>query len=407
MNKKLFGVVSLVILFGFIVSIPLVSAATLSGWAWSSNVGWLSFNSSNANAGTGASYVVSIATTTAQPTLGAFSGYAWSPNVGWVSFNSSDTNGCPTIDSATDQPPKGAPIVPGQTYCNPRVDFSSGKVSGWARLLSMKNTGDGWLHLSGTNHPTGSGGVSYNTTTGVFSGYAWEPIALGWFSFDAGFTPVSIIINPPQGSIDAVCTLSYSSPTLTALLSSYSGGTAPYTIESLTSWTVTPNTNGSNQTFPIGYFSVDIKDSANPPARKQVSCPSITINGITGDEGSITLKGYKTIYDSGFTTVNVLNNQRVYMKWTVDSSINATQCKATIFPTSHQNDTWFDTWNKYVNNNFNPDIPYDLTNNLNTSNKIPTGRYTLGVSCYDEEGTEFMSIPSVNLTVQSSTVIEI
>ena len=48
----------------------------LTGWAWSPNVGWISFNSSNSGAG-GAAYGVKV------NDAGVFSGYAWAPTVGW------------------------------------------------------------------------------------------------------------------------------------------------------------------------------------------------------------------------------------------------------------------------------------------------------------------------------------
>jgi len=76
----------------------------VSGWAWSENVGWISFNSTNcdvdgdgvyegSNEGGGAtpaptdcpssgtvnSYGVKI-----DPSTGGFSGYAWSENIGWI-----------------------------------------------------------------------------------------------------------------------------------------------------------------------------------------------------------------------------------------------------------------------------------------------------------------------------------
>jgi|SRR3989344_762480 len=57
---------------------PLVSfASSLSGYAWSSNVGWFKFSGSN--------YGVDL-----DDSMGKLSGYAWSPNVGWLKFNNTD-----------------------------------------------------------------------------------------------------------------------------------------------------------------------------------------------------------------------------------------------------------------------------------------------------------------------------
>src|SRR3989338_509710 len=49
------------------------------GWAWSENIGWISFN--NTSGGGAVDYGVNVDTTT-----GIFSGYAWSENIGWISF---------------------------------------------------------------------------------------------------------------------------------------------------------------------------------------------------------------------------------------------------------------------------------------------------------------------------------
>ena len=84
----------------------------LKGWGWSSTTGWVSFN--GADSGAGGSYKVSVDSTT-----GNISGYAWSPNIGWISFNPSVNNTCPAGSG-----------------CQPNVDLTTGKVTGWARALA-------------------------------------------------------------------------------------------------------------------------------------------------------------------------------------------------------------------------------------------------------------------------------
>lgn len=104
------------------------SSDNLSGWAWSSTIGWVSFNSTT---GGGVNHGVNVAAN------GLMGGYAWSPNVGWISFNSSQLGGCP---SGT---------------CQARFDKQTGAVTGWARALagsgSSIQTGGwgGWIQLSG------------------------------------------------------------------------------------------------------------------------------------------------------------------------------------------------------------------------------------------------------------------
>lgn len=67
------------------------SSGTLSGWAYSDAIGWISFDSPTAIAATGqgsASYGVVIAPD------GSFSGYAWNESIGWISFNCANQGTC-------------------------------------------------------------------------------------------------------------------------------------------------------------------------------------------------------------------------------------------------------------------------------------------------------------------------
>lgn len=153
--------VALAVSIGF--SVQVVKAGTgdnTSGYAWSDTIGWISLN--NLNAGDATNYGVNI------DTAGNFSGYAWSDNIGWVSFNASQLSGCPSGS------------------CAPFLDWDTGIVSGWARACAGTATGncgsqasrtdgwDGWIRLSG---------LSVNTATGDFSGFAWGSDVVGWVDF--------------------------------------------------------------------------------------------------------------------------------------------------------------------------------------------------------------------------------
>lgn len=124
----------------------------VSGFAWSSNIGWISFN--NTSGGGLNNYGVNI---TDNGAVGILSGYAWSNNAGWISFNSADLAGCPA-----------AP-------CSAVVDKRTGQVSGWAKFL----TSNDWLKLQGTNY-----GVLISKSTGDFFGHAWGGEIAGWISFN-------------------------------------------------------------------------------------------------------------------------------------------------------------------------------------------------------------------------------
>lgn len=134
-------------------------------WAWSSNVGWISFNCSNGNTcppnGTSNYKVYTDHLSASEVQL---RGYAWSSNVGWVSFE--PTAGCP-----------------GVVTCDARI--SGSELTGWAKVLS---TGE-WLSLNCSNMgPCGTPmnadyKVSYDSVTGNLSGWAWGSGVVGWVSF--------------------------------------------------------------------------------------------------------------------------------------------------------------------------------------------------------------------------------
>ncbi len=124
------------------------SSKSITGYAWSETIGWVSFKGSN--------YGFSVAAN------GTITGYAWSDNIGWISANSGDLTGCP-----------GAP-------CTATID-STGALKGWLRALSggtsQSGDWDGFISLSGANYGP------KRQTDGTLSGYAWGSTVVGWLSF--------------------------------------------------------------------------------------------------------------------------------------------------------------------------------------------------------------------------------
>ena len=153
--------------------LPGVQAGTsdnVSGWAWSENIGWISFNCTNQGTCGSVDYGVRVANTT-----GAFSGYAWSSNIGWIQF---DPVGpypeAPMYSACLDLP--GA----GQT-CDGVGDNT---VSGWARALASGGGWDGWIKMRGTTTLGVPYGVVVNNITKELSGWAWGGDVVGWVSFN-------------------------------------------------------------------------------------------------------------------------------------------------------------------------------------------------------------------------------
>lgn len=161
-------------------------SVAVTGYAWSSNIGWIQFNPSYG----GVFYNTST---------GNLSGYAWSSNIGWIKFNELSSyyplGGTGTIAKAV---------------------TSTGAVEGWARACAGTQSGDctsmtsrtdgwdGWISLKGSSP---SYGVSINYTTGEFTGYAWGSEVVGWISFNCSNTgtcgtsdyKVSILMNNVEG----------------------------------------------------------------------------------------------------------------------------------------------------------------------------------------------------------------
>ncbi|MCE9628918.1 MAG: hypothetical protein K8Q91_02895 [Candidatus Vogelbacteria bacterium] len=126
----------------------------LSGYAWSSNIGWIQMQ-------TGQSPVVVNSD-------GSFTGYGWSSNVGWLQFN----------------PTGSYPAAPNHAV---KIDFTQNpyKMSGWGRFLANGGGWDGWVNFDG---------VTYNPSTKKFAGYAWGADVVGWVDMstvlaDLGDTP--------------------------------------------------------------------------------------------------------------------------------------------------------------------------------------------------------------------------
>jgi hypothetical protein len=140
----------------------------LNGWAWSSNVGWISFNCLTGGSCGTSDYKVRLDDQT-----GAMSGYAWSSNVGWISFNAADISGC----------------APNAT--SPNINTKTGFAVGWARVLVPKTTSDpywnGCIALSGKDFTSpdvsGNRGVTYDVTDKKIKGHAWGSNVIGWIKF--------------------------------------------------------------------------------------------------------------------------------------------------------------------------------------------------------------------------------
>lgn len=145
----------LVVLAGVYTANAADAEKRLIGYAWSSNIGWVSFNDG----------------TVSMDEAGNLSGFAWSSNVGWIKFGG--LSGFP--DSSLGQNAK----------------MEGNDLIGWARVVSVINPltiksidnrggWDGWISLN-SRGKSPNYGVTLNGSN--YTGFAWGSDVFGWMDW--------------------------------------------------------------------------------------------------------------------------------------------------------------------------------------------------------------------------------
>lgn len=368
-------------------------AATLSGWAWSDGFGWISFNSGDSGAG-GGPYSVAV------DSSGNWSGYAWSQYLGWISFNQTDTSSC------------GA-----QAHLN----TANGAVTGWGKALIYSGN-EGCIELSGTNHTSpllnGTGGVTYNSSTGQFLGYAWggdtsAKTGPGWIQFN---TPTPVVCKAADcgysANITGTCTgvTAYQNVppgTSVTFQANPTSGTSPYQYQ----WNPPSVYNPPNQ-YTATYSStsagptVIIKDS-NGLVTQSVSCPTVTVlNPI----GSSNISIGRTVASANTTSFTAKQGTPFAIKWNFTVT-NTYSCVSSVSP-DPSNPNWNSSWKGTLTGTNNGDGTATYSGNTGTtltagtaSNPVTPGMYQFAITC---SGTGLPTqSTSATLKVNSSSVNEI
>ena len=146
----------MVVLVGAYSANAVDSSKSVIGYAWSSNIGWVSFNNG----------------TVVVDDSGNLNGYAWSSNIGWVKFG-------------------GLSGFPDSSLGN-NAKIVGTNLTGWARVVSVMNPliyktidnrggFDGWISLN-SNGRAPAYGVTTDGTN--FGGYSWGSDVVGWMNWD-------------------------------------------------------------------------------------------------------------------------------------------------------------------------------------------------------------------------------
>lgn len=148
------------------------SGTEVRGWAWSDNIGWVSFDSDDYD-GVGQSYGVTM------DSEGKLSGYAWSLNLGWIKFDPAlyDSANCSSTSDC---------------YGAKLIDGTPKQLRGWARVCSVYVSGcSGTLRssseLGGWNGWIRMYNVTQDESSGGFLGYAWGDLNMGWLNLSPNF----------------------------------------------------------------------------------------------------------------------------------------------------------------------------------------------------------------------------
>ena len=139
-------------------------------YAWSENVGWQNWHSTNAMAMVAPTYLV---------------GYVWAENIGWIKLGSTPSGSPPTYGNTT------------KDDWGVNKDSTTGALSGYAWSENV-----GWINFNPSNSQ-----VTIDTTTLKFNGYAWAE-NVGWVHFQNA-SPEYYVMQ--EGSAPTVITQAVSS----------------------------------------------------------------------------------------------------------------------------------------------------------------------------------------------------
>lgn len=211
----------------------------MAGWAWSSNIGWISVSCDNPGAGGcaadgGQNWGLTLESPVpselgGEPNRRYISGFAWNDKIGWIKF---DPEGPGDLTPDANYPSQ-VNTVASRTYW----DLETDRVVGWARACNVFASGctgplksnsqrgdwDGWISIGQTNSVAGGAGNTQNPygvrvervirNNGInfdFKYFAWGQTVIGWMNTGGAFgitcppgNPLCPESQPPTVSLQA------------------------------------------------------------------------------------------------------------------------------------------------------------------------------------------------------------
>jgi len=223
MKKKILLTFFVGAIIFFAVSVAKIKAGTETGmgWLWGSTddggspanntgIGWISMNNTNPSLSGSVSYGVNIPDASCVGAGCNLSGYAWSENIGWVSFQ--EASGCPAGTCSARREGnvlKGWARIMAMPQAEALIPGNAGGWQGWISLNSANCDTDsnGYIDVAcGGMNNTSTPVVTYGADvtkmdgTGTNHTYAWSN-ELGWI--DLSRATINLPLTAPTVTLSA------------------------------------------------------------------------------------------------------------------------------------------------------------------------------------------------------------
>lgn len=276
------------------------AVVNMSGYAWSSNVGWISLSGTNYNV-------------VLDDVTGDLSGYAWSSNIGWIKFGGN--SGCP-----------------GTNACDPVLDTATGEIEGWARACSVFASGcsgglktatatggwDGWISLNCNN--TGDCATSnykWSLVGPNITGFAWGSTVVGWvnaYNINTGVPSPTVVFEV----LDPATNTWLATP---LILNINTGEDIELRWSATNAQTCSGSVGGAANGFTTGGAVSGVDNDVVEPGTNQTGTFTVICNGLSGNVSkTLTVQTIDSEVELNARPVIINRGASVTLDWNVNSN---------------------------------------------------------------------------------------